>query len=354
MTTRTHMLEKIEAIAGFLRQVSAAESVVIDLHDRLPGGALQENWALDITLASGPASGFHQLVLRMDAAPTMPGRWSGGDEFALLQAACRADVLVPEPLWLEASGLVIGRPFYLMRRLPGVAEPHKIIPAMDDDNDGEALVHQLGRQLARLHRITIDQAPANLGFLPKPMGDFMAARFADYRTQLDCLPEPRPVLEWALAWLAANAPEIERLVLCHRDFRTGNILLAQGHLTGILDFEFAGWSDPMEDLGWFCARCWRFGANGREAGGLGPRESFYAGYAAESGCAVDDGRVRYWEKVAALRWAIIAIQQGERHLSGESPSLDLALTALRAVEAEYDLLSDISEDLRRLKNVDAA
>ena len=53
----------------------------------------------------------------------------------------------------------------------------------------------------------------------------------------------------------------------------GNIMIDDGALSGILDFEFAGWSDPDEDLGWFCARCWRFGAYDKEAGGLGSREA---------------------------------------------------------------------------------
>ena len=58
-------------------------------------------------------------------------------------------------------------------------------------------------------------------------------------------------------------------------------------LTGILDWEFAGWADPMEDVAWFCAKCWRFGANRLEAGGIADRAPFYAGYEAESGRRID-------------------------------------------------------------------
>ena len=42
----------------------------------------------------------------------------------------------------------------------------------------------------------------------------------------------------------------------------------------ILDWEFAAWSDPDEDLGWFCLGCWRFGAYAQEAGGIGRRDVF--------------------------------------------------------------------------------
>jgi aminoglycoside phosphotransferase (APT) family kinase protein len=109
----------------------------------------------------------------------------------------------------------------------------------------------------------------------------------------------------------------------------------------VLDWEFACWSDPMEDVAWFCARCWRFGAWDREAGGLGSREAFYRGYEAEAGRLIDRAAIPWWEAIAALRWAVIALQQGERHLTGGEESLELALTGLRAPEMELDALLDI-------------
>ena len=127
-------------------------------------------------------------------------------------------------------------------------------------------------------------------------------------------------------------------MLCHRDFRTGNYLVDESGLTAILDWEFAGWGDPMEDIGWFCAKCWRFGQNAREAGGIGARADFYRGYERRSGRRIASERVRYWEIMAHARWALIALLQGERHVSGAELSLDLALTGRRAAELEYELI----------------
>ena len=42
--------------------------------------------------------------------------------------------------------------------------------------------------------------------------------------------------------------------------------------------------------------------------------------------------------MAHIRWAVIALQQGERHLTGGEPSLELALTGRRAAELEYEVL----------------
>ncbi|MBQ0815460.1 MAG: phosphotransferase family protein, partial [Marinobacter sp.] len=109
------------------------------------------------------------------------------------------------------------------------------------------------------------------------------------------------------------------------------------------DWEFAAWSDPAEDLGWFCSRSWRFGAHEREAGGVGEKQDFLDGYREAGGTEVDPTAVSYWEVMALVRWAMIALQQARRHISGEQRSLELALTGRMVAQMEYDLLTQIQE-----------
>jgi aminoglycoside phosphotransferase (APT) family kinase protein len=329
-----------QTIADFIAQSAGAKSATVSILNRLGGGAIQENWALDVEVADGPRAGRYEAVLRSDAVSGIAESWPRAKEYALIAAAHAAGVTVPEPLWLEPTGNVVGRPFYVMRRVKGLAQGRRLLRSLEGEA-GDALTTRLGAELAKLHAITPTKAPPSLSFLPKVGSDLIALRAAHYRKSLDALPEPQPVLEWAINRMEDLAPPIETIALAHRDFRTGNYMADDGHLTAILDFEFSGWSDPYEDLGWFCARCWRFGAVDREAGGIGTREAFYAGYESGGGHPVDDARVRYWEAVAPIRWAIIALQQGERHASGQEPSLDLALTGLRAIECDYDLLAEL-------------
>jgi aminoglycoside phosphotransferase (APT) family kinase protein len=336
---------KTEALAAFIARAAGADRATVDVVARLGGGAIQENWAIDVAVADGPQAGRYEAVLRSDALSGIAESWPRAQEFALISAAYEAGMTVPQPLWLEAAGTVIGRPFYIMRRVTGTAHARRLLRTLEPD-DGDALARRLGEELAKLHRITPANAPASLAFLPAADADLIARRAAHYRKALDALPEPHPVLEYAINRMEDLAPPMTTLTLAHRDFRTGNYMVDGGTLTAVLDFEFSGWSDPYEDLGWFCARCWRFGANDREAGGIGSREAFYEGYAAGTGQPVDDARVRFWEAVAPIRWGIVALQQGERHASGQEPSLDLALTALRAIECEYDLLQDLPKMLK--------
>jgi len=331
---------KSAAVADFIAQAAGASRATVAVLSRLGGGAIQENWAIDVEIADGPQAGRYEAVLRSDAVSGIAESWPRAKEFALIAAAHAAGVTVPQPLWLEPSGSVTGRPFYVMRRVEGLAQGRSLLRSLEGEA-GDALAQRLGAELAKLHRIRPASAPDALSFLPKVGADLIATRAAHYRKSLDALPEPQPVLEWAINRMEDLAPPIETIALCHRDFRTGNYMAEDGALTAILDFEFSGWSDPYEDLGWFCARCWRFGAVDREAGGIGSREAFYAGYEIGTGTAVDDARVRYWEAIAPIRWAIIALQQGERHASGQEPSLDLALTGLRAIECDYDLLAEL-------------
>jgi aminoglycoside phosphotransferase (APT) family kinase protein len=331
---------RLPAIAHFIGQQTGATNVEITQAEQMGGGAIQQNWALDVTLAGGGMAGAHRVVLRADAPSGVFESRTKAEEFALLRIAHGLGMAVAEPLWLEPSGKVMGAPFHVTRRLSGSADPRKLVRGIDAEA-GDALARALGQELAKLHRVTPAQAPKGLEFLALPKGDLVTERLEQYRSRLDRLSEPRPVLEWAIGRLGLLSPGTDRLVLCHRDYRTGNYLVEDGKLRGILDFEFAGWSDPHEDLGWFCARCWRFGAGDREAGGIGSRQAFYDGYAGGGG-RIHESRVKFWEIMAALRWALIALEQAERHLSGAEESIELLLTGLTAIELEYDLLMDIA------------
>ncbi|HEX6442232.1 MAG TPA: phosphotransferase [Stellaceae bacterium] len=327
------------ALARFLAQASGARAVEITRLELLAGGAIQQNWGFEAEFMGGSLHGRHALVLRTDAETGIP--WSVGrvEEFAVLKAVHAAGVTVPEPLFAGAGPAAIGKPFFVMRRLPGTAQGRIITtdPALEPALPRVAA--RLGEELARIQ--TIRPPHPDLVFLQNPRP---ARQIAAFRAYLDRHAQKRPVLEWAIRWLETHIPPPRPPVLCHRDFRTGNYLLDGGALTGILDWEFASWGDPDEDIGWFCCKGWRFARLDRAAGGIADRRPFYEAYEAASGRRLDPERVFFWEVLANLRWAIIALQQSDRHLIGGARDLSTAITGRRAGECELELLMLLDAD----------
>lgn len=328
-------------IADWLAARTGAQSVLVENARKLSGGAIQENWAADLVISGGTHAGELAVVVRCDAPSGVSDSHSRAQEFALLRAAFEAGVTVPEPLWLGDAS-VFGRDFFVMRRVSGAAAGHRLVKDMTLGGDRVALTRRLGEEIAKIQRV---QASAELGFLERPTTHPALHFIAKSRAFLDGYHTPFPALEWGLRWLEKHVPDAagwrdEQLVLAHRDFRTGNYMVDAGGLTAVLDWEFSAWSHPLEDLGWLCARCWRFGQLGdaKAAGGIGTREDLLAGYNAASGKQVTPADLYYWEVFGELRWAMIAIGQGERHISGREPSLELALTSHIVPELELHIL----------------
>src|SRR5437763_3771876 len=204
----------LSALSRFLAEASGAQRVEIAACDLLPGGAIQENWGLDVFFSDGRLAGPQRLVLRTNAASGIPSSLSRLDEFAVLKAAFAAGVTVPEPLFACADPAVIGKPFFVMRRLAGTAQGRQITndPALEPALP--QIAYRLGGELARIQ--TIRPPRPDLPFLGSPEENGPAAQIAGFRAYLDSHPNPRPVLEWAIRWPETHIPPPLHTALCHR------------------------------------------------------------------------------------------------------------------------------------------
>lgn len=339
--TRPRTLDpnKLGPLQDWLASQLGAEAVTIDKLKLLPGGAVAENWRLDVSVFGSIHAGPHAWVLKTDAISHMALSHDRAHEFACLKRAHEAGVRVPKPVASYPKKDLLGAPFMIVGHAGGYAQGSKIVQDPVVEQKSTELATSLGRELAKIHSI---RPPAgDLDFLDVADISPALAQVQQMRANLDLISEPRPALEYCLCWLEQNAPPKGDIALCHGDFRTGNFMVDKGKLTGILDWEFCHWGDPHFDIGWFCARCWRFDADAREAGGIGPRDAFYKGYNAEAHKPLDAEQVPYWEILAAARWAVIALLQGERHVSGGEASIELLLTGMMAPQMEYDALQGI-------------
>ncbi|MGL5116924.1 MAG: phosphotransferase family protein, partial [Beijerinckiaceae bacterium] len=276
---------------------------------------------------------------------TISASHSRRHEFQLLQVAHRAGVTVPEPIAFCDDTSVLGAPFAVMAKVAGVGLGQKVVKELTEAARAP-LTERLALEMAAIHAIRLDEPSnrARLDFLPEAPADFARTEISRLEDWLAELGLHRPGLAWALRWCRLHIPRNPETVLIHSDFRTGNYMVADGQLTAVLDWEFATLGDPMFDIGWFHAACWRFGRQDLEAGGVGGRKAFYHAYEEASRRTVDHEAVKAYEVLAHCRWAVIALQQGERHWSGREASLDHALTGAIAEELELAALRMTAPD----------
>ncbi len=324
-----------KALAGrvqaFLQEARGRDVQVVAMAP-LAGGACQEMHRVELSTANGPL----RLVLRSDARLPLPASLGRCEEFAVVQAARAAGVPTPSVHHLTEGLVRPGAWAYFMDWVDGEAIGRRVVKAPELARARQQLPEQLAQALARVHTVTPESAPT----LPlrQVLGGPVQGGLAFVRGMLDGLREPHPALEYAFRWLVADAPREAPSCLLHGDFRTGNFLVTAGGLAAVLDWEFARWGTPAEDIGWLCVRDWRFGQNALPAGGLTSREAFLEAYARASGHRVAPQAVHWWEVMGNVRWAAGSVHQGERYLSGEESDLEYVAIARRAPEMEWEAL----------------
>ena len=146
---------------------------------------------------------------------------------------------------------VLGAPFYVMERVPGIIL-RKRLPeglALDMRATCEALVDGL----AELHRV--DYTAAGLADLGKPDGyvvrqvEGWTKRYAGSKT------DDLPNVEWVAGWLAEQMHAVAAksgAALIHNDWKFDNLVLSAEDPTkivGVLDWEMSTLGDPLMDLG---------------------------------------------------------------------------------------------------------
>jgi aminoglycoside phosphotransferase (APT) family kinase protein len=326
--------EMAEALARFFDDTfSRAGHTVRDL-GRLSGGASRETFAFDLSRPDRPDDPW-PLILQRVRAGALSASFTMDGEAALLRAAAAQGVPVAPAVASSDDSSLIGAPFLVMERVDGETIGRKLLRDDEFATARTVLVAQSAAALARIHAVPVDAAPHLRADDP----------VAQLRGLLDMLGEPHPAFELAFRWLADERPPpaATRTTVVHGDFRLGNLMVGPDGLVAVLDWELAHLGDPMEDLGWFCVRAWRFGSP-LPVAGMGTYEELAAAYAEAAGVEVSADAIRWWEVLGTLRWGIICILQASGHLSGASRSVELAAIGRRTVENEYDVLRLLGAD----------
>ena len=171
------------------------------------------------------------------------------------------------------------------------------------------------------------------------MGLTESDQLSEWRDRLDEMGDTTATFEWAFRWLAANRPAPSPHVLVHGDFRMGNLIVDESRARGGPGLGAGVHRRGVRGPGLVlhpgvALRCTR----DLGAGGLGSIESFLSAYESAARTELDRDVFRWWLTVATLRWGVICRFQAERHLSGQTPSVELAAIGRRVAETEWDVL----------------
>ncbi|MGV0791535.1 phosphotransferase family protein [Mycolicibacterium sp. XJ1819] len=310
-----------QGLESVLRPALGGEVVVENL-TALTGGASRTTWAFDAVVG---ADERRALILR--TGPPDDVHASMELEARVQQRAAAAGAPVPHIVTADNSAAALGNPYLICEAIGGETIVRRIQRSLDDDGR-QRLLAQCAQALAAIHRAD-----------PTDVGLAVSDQLDDWRDRLDEMGDTTATFEWAFRWLGAHRPPTSSQVLVHGDFRMGNLIVDESGLAAVLDWELVHLGEVYEDLAWFCIRAWRFGAPEElGAGGLGSVESFLSAYEAAAGITLDRDVFRWWLTVATLRWGVICRFQAERHLSGQTRSVELAAIGRRVAETEWDVL----------------
>src|SRR5262249_22489588 len=151
-----------------------------------------------------------------------------------------------------ACGASLEGAYLVMSHVDGETIPRRILRDPAYAPASVMFAAECGRILAGIASISVDDVA------PMPTADAVDS----VEHLLDRAGARRPAFELALAWLRSSRPPSVEPAVVHGDFRFGNLIMGQDGVRAVLDWELAHVGDPREDLGWLCARVWRFGGAG--------------------------------------------------------------------------------------------
>jgi aminoglycoside phosphotransferase (APT) family kinase protein len=191
------------------------------------------------------------LVVRL--RPPAPGLLEPYDlrrQFDVLRALEPTPVRAPRALWIEETGEVLGRPFYVMERSPGRVHERDLPPELRAAPDRvAAMSERILEQIAAIHLVDVEAAGlSRLG----DGHDHLARELAHWTGEVDRVRRgPLPALDRLADELRTRQPEpTPRATLVHGDAKPGNFAFVDDEVSAVFDWEMTAIGDPMTDLGW--------------------------------------------------------------------------------------------------------
>jgi len=314
-----HSAEQGDVRAMIARQLVAvlnqtwptAHDVTVIGLERTSTGLSRENWVFEARWQEANETRTRAMILRRDPPASLlltDRRW----EFQVLRALESSAVPAPPVRWVDSGATVFGAPAMIMDLVPGTCDWHVLAgqrPLDERVRIGRRLVELLSTiQQVDWRTLGLGDGRADTAYGAHAELDFWERELA--RVEIEPLPEMR----LALAWLRRHAPRAQAVVLVHGDFKPGNALLVDEHISAMLDWETAHLGDPLEDLGWMTnpprAREQQIPAHWE-------REHIVAAYTSATGYRVTASELNWWNVFSCWKLSVIVLTGVEAFVAGK-------------------------------------
>ena len=271
----------------------------------------------NLTYQFTDSTGASYVLRRPPLGHVLESAHDMGREHRIISALAGTDVPVPATYGLCDDVEVNGAPFFLMKFVDGVV-PHEpeisaTIPLAERRSAGEHIIDVL----ATLH--LIDPDDVGLGTLARKEG-YLARQLKRWTAQWEATKTHEiPEMEESERLLHEDMPEQIGAGIVHGDYRIGNMMIREGRMVALLDWELCTLGDPLADVGYLLNNWVTVGEAGAEAspvgvGGFPDRDHICEVYERRTGR--DLSRINYYR--AFSHWRLGAITQGvyKRYLVG--------------------------------------
>ena len=231
-------------------------------------------------------------------------------EFRIISALGGTGVPVPPALGLCSDPAVNGAPFYVMGFVAGLVPHDRTAGSSMTPDDRRSLGEDAVAVLAVLH--SLDPDDIGLGELGRREA-YVHRQLRRWSRQWEASKQrDLPVMDRVRTLLENRIPTQRRTGVVHGDFRFGNLIVKNGKIGAVVDWELCTLGDPMTDLGYLAndwidpggPELWR--SSVVQDGGFQPMEEMVARYAALTGADVSE--LSYYRAMQA--WRLAAILEG--------------------------------------------
>jgi aminoglycoside phosphotransferase (APT) family kinase protein len=313
-----------ERLTAWLRgRLPDSEDVRIEGLDRVNFGHSAEMMVLTIVTGRGDGERRQDVVLRLrPKPPALLEPYDLTRQFTILRALEDTEVRAARALWLEESGDVLGRPFFVMERADGDVYEMQA-PADVADETVVRMCESLAEQLAAIH--AVDLRRTGLAAIDDG-GNHLDREIDHWAGEMDRVKrDSLPALERLLLELRAGRPDpCSRVTLVHGDAKPGNFAFENGEVSAVFDWEMTTVGDPLTDIGWL-ELLWMQPVGITSHPAALPIEALLAHYEKASGITLAN---RSWYRAFnAYKMAVICLIGGMLVDAGHSDDEKLMLAA---------------------------